>query len=197
LAKIFDPYFTTKQKGSGLGLATSYSIIRNHGGTIDVQSELGKGSTFTIYLPASKDAAVADKATTPMTTAAGKRKILLMDDEEVVRKVAKDMIESLGHEVECTADGETAIVMFRHARESGIPFDVVILDLTVKGGMGGEIAVRKLAEIDPDVFAVVSSGYADNPVVADFQAYGFSAFLNKPYKIDALRDCINKSIKQI
>ncbi|MFZ2198973.1 MAG: PAS domain S-box protein [Thermodesulfovibrionales bacterium] len=197
LAKIFDPYFTTKQKGSGLGLATSYSIIRNHGGIIDVQSEPGKGSTFTIYLPASKDAAVADKATAPMTTAAGKRKILVMDDEELVRKVVKDMIESLGHEVECAAAGEAAIKMFRHARESGIPFDVVILDLTVKGGMGGEIAVRKLAEIDPYVFAIASSGYADNPVMAHFQAYGFSAFLNKPYKIGALRDCINKSIKQI
>ena len=115
-----------------------------------------------------------------------------MDDEELVRNVAKEMVEALGHEVRCASDGEMAIEMFCHARESGSPFDVVILDLTVKGGMGGEDAVRKLREIDTGVVAVVSSGYSDNAVVANFQKYGFSAFLNKPYQIDALRDCINK-----
>jgi PAS domain S-box-containing protein len=196
LVKIFDPYFTTKQKGNGLGLATSYSIIRNHGGIIDVQSEVDRGSTFTIYLPAAKDAAMTRETTTVMTAAAGKGKILVMDDEELVRNVAKDMLEALGHEVQCAPNGERAIEMFCHARESGSPFDVVILDLTVKGGMGGEDAVRKLREIDPEVVAVVSSGYADNSVVADFQAYGFSAFLNKPYNLGALRDCINKSNKK-
>jgi CheY-like chemotaxis protein len=119
-----------------------------------------------------------------------------MDDEGLVRNVAKDMIEALGHEVQCATDGKKAIEMFCHARESGTPFDVVILDLTVKGGMGGEDTIRKLGDIDPDVLAIVSSGYADNAVVADFKSYGFSAFLNKPYKIDALRDCINNLLKQ-
>ena len=192
LAKIFDPYFTTKQKGSGLGLATSYSIIRNHGGIIEVQSEVDKGSTFTIYLPAAEGTAMAPETVALISRAARKGKILVMDDEEIVRNVAEEMIKALGHEVQCAVEGKMAIEMVRQAKESGNPFDVVILDLTVKGGMGGEDAVGKLAEIDPGVVAVVSSGYSDNTVVANFREHGFSAFLNKPYKIDALRDCINK-----
>jgi two-component system, cell cycle sensor histidine kinase and response regulator CckA len=195
LAKIFDPYFTTKQKGSGLGLATSYSIIRNHGGIIEVQSEVSRGSTFTIYLPAAKDAAVAPETAAIKTVAARKGKILVMDDEELVRNVVTDMIKTLGHEVQCAADGKAAMEMFSHAKAGGSPFDLLILDLTVKGGMGGEDAIRKLRELDPGIVAVVSSGYADNPIVADYRAHGFSAFLNKPYKINALRDCINELIK--
>ncbi|NJD57607.1 MAG: PAS domain S-box protein [Nitrospirae bacterium] len=196
LDRIFDPYFTTKQRGSGLGLATSYSIIRNHGGIIVVSSEVNRGSTFTIYLPASTDTAIAEKAAAPETVSVRKGRILLMDDEELVRDVAKEMIGALGHEAQCAPDGETAIGMYVRARESGTPFDVVILDLTVRGGMGGEETVRRLREIDPDVIAVVSSGYADNTVVADFRAYGFSAVLNKPYRISALRDCLNALIVQ-
>ncbi|MGD1075590.1 MAG: PAS domain S-box protein, partial [Thermodesulfovibrionales bacterium] len=178
LAKIFDPYFTTKQRGSGLGLATSYSIIKNHGGVIEVKSEEGKGSTFSIYLPAAEHAEAAVTATiTPVSEKKGR--VLVMDDQKLVRSVAKKMIVALGHEVECVSDGKEAIEVFRHAREAGNPFDLVILDLTVKGGMGGEEAITMLLEIDPEVVAVVSSGYASNPVVADHRAYGFAAFLNK------------------
>jgi CheY-like chemotaxis protein len=119
-----------------------------------------------------------------------------MDDQELVLSVAKKMIIALGHEVECVSDGKEAIEVFRHARDAGTPFDLVILDLTVKGGMGGEEAITILREIDPEVLAVVSSGYADSPIVADYRAYGFAAFLNKPYKIDSLKDCLNKLLKQ-
>ncbi|MEJ2688637.1 MAG: ATP-binding protein, partial [Deltaproteobacteria bacterium] len=190
LARIFDPYFSTKEKGSGLGLATSYSIIKNHGGTIEVKSNVGRGTTFTILLPAA--AADLGKEVALPENASGVRKgrILLMDDEELVRSVAKGMIEVLGHKVDTAADGAKAIELFEHARKSGTPYDLVILDLTVKGGMGGEESIKKIRETDPQVAAVVSSGYADNPIVADFRAYGFASSLNKPYQLEDLENCI-------
>ncbi|MGO9613668.1 MAG: ATP-binding protein [Dissulfurispiraceae bacterium] len=190
LPRIFDPYFTTKQKGSGLGLATAYSIIRNHGGVIDVASEAAKGSTFTIYLPAS-DNTKAKESQVSGSAAVRKGKILVMDDEEMVIEVARKLIETLGHEVEVAKDGEDAIEKYKQAKQAGRAFDIVILDLTVRGGLGGEDAVRKLHEIDPGVKAVVSSGYADAPVVSDYRSYGFAAFLNKPYTIDALNHTLN------
>jgi len=191
LSRIFDPYFTTKEKGTGLGLATSFSIIRNHDGLIDVKSEVGKGSTFTIYLHASK-AQEEEEETQVLSPAPGRKgRILVMDDEALVRDVARELMEFLGHEVECAEDGEDAIDKFLQARKSRKPFDVVILDLTVKGGMGGEQAIRKLREIDPNVTAVVSTGYSDNPVVSEYRSYGFTAYLNKPYTIHALKDNLN------
>jgi two-component system, cell cycle sensor histidine kinase and response regulator CckA len=191
LTKIFDPYFTTKQKGSGLGLATSYSIIKNHGGVIEVKSEQNRGTIFTICLPASEGAEMEAETASTSSVGTKKGRILLMDDEAVVRKIAREMIVALGHEVEGAEDGKKAIELFGHAMKIGRPFDLVILDLTVKGGMGGEEAIQKIREIDPEVRAVVSSGYADSLVLADYREHGFSAFLNKPYKIDALRDCLN------
>ncbi len=191
ISKIFDPYFTTKQKGSGLGLATSYSIIKNHGGVIEVSSQLNTGTTFSIYLPASRNR-VAESAITASAIASAKRgRVLLMDDEDFVRNVAKEMISAFGHQVEEAGDGKKAIELFIQAREAGNPFDLVILDLTVKGGMGGQETIAKLREIDPNIKAVVSSGYADSPVMADYPAYGFSAVLNKPYRIDSLKNCLN------
>ena len=192
MTKIFDPYFTTKQRGSGLGLATSYSIINNHGGVIGVKSELNIGTTFSIYLPASKDAEVETVMTT-VSAAVGSKKlrVLLMDDEELVRSLAEQMVSALGHETVSAEDGEKAIDLFRQAKEAGRPFDLVILDLTVKGGMGGEEAIAKIRDIDPDVKAVVSSGYADSRIVANYHVYGFSGVLNKPYRLDDLKDCLN------
>ena len=192
LSRIFEPYFTTKPKGSGLGLATSFSIVRNHGGTIDVKSEAGKGSTFSIYLPARGAGEELPKEPRAGAAAPGRKgRILVMDDEELVRDVAMGLIDALGHEAECAENGEAAIEKFRQARRSGTPFDIVILDLTIRGGMGGEEAIGKLREIDPDVTAIVSTGYSDNPVVSDYRSYGFTTFLNKPYTIHSLKESLD------
>lgn len=195
LARVFDPYFSTKQKGSGLGLATSYSIIKNHGGTVKVASTAGKGTTFSIYLPASIEGIPKEAVHPGNLSGTRKGKILLMDDEEMVRSVAKSMIEVLGHEVDTVPDGAKALELFEQAWESDTPYDLVILDLTVKGGMGGEEAIRKIRKIDPKVAAVVSSGYADSSAMANYQAHGFTATLDKPYMIESLQSCIEQLLK--
>jgi CheY-like chemotaxis protein len=195
LARIFDPYFTTKEKGSGLGLATSYSIIGNHGGIINVASELGKGSVFTIYLPASRQRPepLPDKK----DRGSEKRgRVLVMDDEEVVRKVAGELIAALGHRVELVRHGEEAIAAYEKARDSGVPFDAVILDLTIRGGMGGMETLQKLKERDPGVKAIVSSGYSDDSILAEYTKQGFAGVLSKPYSLDGLRTTLNEVIKR-
>ena len=186
LDKIFDPYFTTKEKGSGLGLATSYSIVKNHGGKIEVQSVSGAGSTFTIFLPAV--AATAATAARPESPARARTaRVLVMDDEEMVRTIAGELLVALGHEVDMAERGETALEKYRAAREAGRPFDIVILDLTIRGGMGGAETVRRLLEIDAGVKAVVSSGYSDDEVTSSFRKHGFCAFLKKPYRLEDLK----------
>ncbi len=190
LAKIFDPYFTTKEKGSGLGLATSYSIVKNHSGLIEVQSLPGKGSTFVIYIPAA-----ATVETKPIvadaTRPACKGRILVMDDDEVVRMVAGELIRALGHDVDFAEHGDAAIIKYKTAREAGVPYDIVIMDITVRGGMGGVETIQKLREIYPDVKAIVSSGYSDNFMAAEYKKIGFRSFLKKPYNIEELRDMLN------
>ncbi len=191
LPRIFDPYFTTKEKGSGLGLATSYSIVKNHGGLINVISKPGKGTTFFIYIPAAAE--VFERKRTRHTAADApcrKGKILVMDDEKVIRDVAGELIHALGHEVEFASHGREALEMFREAKRSGKPFDVVILDLTIRGGIGGSETVQMLAEIDPGVKAVVSSGYSDVAVMSGRHDQQFKAFLKKPYNIDDLQEVL-------
>ncbi|MEK6742548.1 MAG: PAS domain S-box protein [Nitrospirota bacterium] len=195
LPRIFDPYFTTKEKGSGLGLATSYSIVKNHDGMIDVASVLGKGSTLTVYLPATRAALESAAATVSARCAPGRKcRVLVMDDEPIVRVVAGELLRELGHEAEFAEHGDSAIEKYRRAKDAGRPFDVVILDLTIRGGMGGEEAFRKLKEIDPGVKAVVSSGYSDDEVVATYRQYGFRDFLKKPYDMRELARVLSEVI---
>jgi len=185
LPRIFDPYFTTKEKGSGLGLATSYSIVNNHNGMIVVSSELGKGSTFTIYLPATR-AAQEQKAASGTCATGRTCRVLVMDDEQIIRVVAEELLRELGHEAEFAEHGDSAIEMYKQAKAAGKPFDVVILDLTIRGGKGGNETLRELLAIDPGVKAVVSSGYSDDEVIANYRKHGFRSFLKKPYNMGDL-----------
>ncbi len=191
LLNIFDPYFTTKQKGSGLGLATAYSIIKRHGGHISVYSEIEKGTVFNVYLPASlKGVSKVKDVVKPSHT--GKGKILIMDDQEIILRMATSMLEYLGYDATVAMDGSQAIELFRDAYQSENPFNLVILDLTVPGGMGGTETIQTLLNIDPKLKAVVSSGYSNDPVMADYEAYGFCGLLPKPYTNDHMTTLLNK-----
>jgi|GEM_PF-331179 len=195
LSRIFDPYFTTKEKGSGLGLATSYSIIRNHSGLIDVKSEMGKGTLFTIYLPATA-ASQQEEQTKQFLLSKTERtgKVLIVDDEQVIRDVAGELISALGHEVEFAKHGEEAIEKYQAALKEQRPFEVVILDLTIRGGMGGLETLQQLLKMDPNVRAVVSSGYSDDAATANYEKQGFKSFLKKPYNVDDLRKVLDNML---
>jgi signal transduction histidine kinase/ActR/RegA family two-component response regulator len=196
LPQIFTPYFTTKQRGSGLGLATSYSIVNKHDGLITVESELGTGTTFHVYLPMSEKE-LAKVENTARATTIGRGKILVMDDEEQIRVVAGEMLANLGYDVEFANDGAEALASYIRAKEPGESnYDLVIMDLTIPGGMGGEEAVLELLKIDPQAKAIVSSGYAQGPVMADFRNYGFKGVIAKPYGIDELNNVIQKVLTE-
>jgi PAS domain S-box-containing protein len=185
LGKIFDPYFTTKEQGSGLGLATSHSIIKRHGGCISAESLRGKGTTFYIYLPASpRSDQRAQSDGTPTTQ--GKGRILIMDDEDMIREITGELLQNLGYQVEFAKNGTEAIDIYRMAQELSRPFDAVILDLTVPGGMGGRETIKELLKIDPETKAIVSSGYSNDPIMAEFRKYGFRGVIIKPYRLTEL-----------
>lgn len=193
LKKIFDPYFTTKNKGNGLGLSTSYFIIKNHMGHIDVESTVGVGSTFNIYLPAALNAIFAP-GEDEIQLAAGKGKILIMDDEEGIRDVLKELLEHIGYTSRHAWDGAEAVEMYVEAMEDGQPFDVIILDLTIPGGMGGKETMKKMLELDPGVLGIVSSGYSNDPVMANYRNYGFKGIVPKPYRIEELSQVLHEVI---
>jgi PAS domain S-box-containing protein len=195
LRNIFDPYYSTKRTGSGLGLSTAYSIVKKHGGEILAGSPPGGGAVFTVTLPASPWKK-ADEPPAELELVRGGGRILLMDDEEQVRDAAGRMLTELGYGVETAAEGGRAVEMYREALGAGDPYTGVILDLTVPGGLGGVETVRRLAAVDPGVKAIVSSGYSDDPVMAEYGKSGFSGVIVKPYTVrelgNALRDVIGR-----
>ena len=185
LGKVFDPYFTTKEKGTGLGLATSYSIVKKHDGIITVDSTLGAGAEFHVYLPASENQ-VKPVLPEPAAPVQGHGRVLVMDDEELIRELAQTALEFLGYQVDGVANGDACIQAYAAARAEGRPYAAVIMDLTIPGGMGGKEAIQRLLEIDPDVRAIVSSGYSHGPEMANHKQHGFRGMVGKPYKVEEL-----------
>jgi CheY-like chemotaxis protein/two-component sensor histidine kinase len=187
LQKIFDPYFTTKQTGTGLGLAAVYSIIKKHRGHIEVESQVGQGTTFRFWLPALREVRAAS-ADTRSPWSSGREapiagRVLFMDDEASIRDMAGALLRRFGLTVDCVEDGAGAVEKYRAALAEGRRYDLVIMDRTIPGGMGGLAALGKLREIDPHVRAVVSSGYSSDPVLANFRQHGFAAMVAKPYEV--------------
>ncbi len=191
LPKIFDPYFTTKKHGSGLGLATVFSILRKHDGHITVESRVGTGTTFVIYLHATKDAG-SSCASMKDTLNIGYGNVLVMDDEELVRDIAGEMLVTLGYNVEFAEDGEKALAMYKKAFQEKNPFRLSIMDLTIPGGMGGKEAVSKILEIDPAAKVIASSGYSNDPIMSEYEKYGFSGVISKPYRIEQMSETITR-----
>ncbi|MDM8539290.1 ATP-binding protein, partial [Desulfobacterales bacterium HSG17] len=190
ISNIFDPFFSTKQQGSGLGLSTTYSIIKKHGGHITVYSELETGTVFHVYLPASwKDIEKTEEM--KYVEHQGSGKVLIMDDQALILDIAGELLNQMGYKTAYATDGKQAIEMYRHAYQSQNPFDLVILDLTVPGGMGGVKAITGLLKIDPDVKAIVSSGYSNDPIMANSHDYGFCGVIPKPYTMDQLAEVLN------
>jgi PAS domain S-box-containing protein len=185
LSRIFDPYFTTKPTGTGLGLATVYSIVKKHQGHIDVESVSGRGTTFHIWLPAAKHAPPSEqpgRSGSPLKTG----RILFMDDEEPIRRLGQALLQSLGYEARVVADGKAAVREYELATQAKRPFDLVMLDLTVPGGMGGLETLGALRKINPEVKAIVTSGYSSDPVLGNYRSNGFLGVVPKPYRISDL-----------
>ena len=191
LTRIFDPYFTTKAKGSGLGLSTAISIIRKHNGHIEIESEPGRGTSVHIYLPAS-DKSLNGSATGNDQPVHGSGRILVMDDEEAIRDMAAALLSHFGYRSGVARDGEEAIALYKEAAARKDPFSLVIMDLTIPGGLGGKETIARLHEFDPFVKAVVSSGYSTDPIVANFRQYGFAGILTKPYTAKEMSEVIRK-----
>ena len=199
LLRIYDPYFTTKPQGSGLGLASVYSIVKKHGGTIEVSSTVGVGTSFSVWLPASTGIKPEDTSIEKADELAGNGRILIMDDEQIIREIVTDILEFIGYDVAACCNGTEAIEHFNAARNKGIPFSAVILDLTVPGGMGGKEAATRILEVDPHAVLIVSSGYSNDPVVANYRQFGFRGVIPKPFDASTmareLERLIPKSLK--
>jgi PAS domain S-box-containing protein len=209
LDRIFDPYFTTKEKGSGLGLATVFSIIRRHEGFIQVESQPGQGTTFVIYLPAARQPdpaqpklpadgssnrnGVADEVSKSENL--NQKRILVMDDELPIRRLLQKALSRQGYEVSTAAEGGAALKLYNIAQQSGQNFDLVIMDLTIPGGMGGKETIKQLRAIDAQVKVLVASGYSDDPLIAHYRDYGFSGTITKPFRLEELQQKLDELLK--
>ncbi|MHB1587927.1 MAG: PAS domain S-box protein [Acidiferrobacteraceae bacterium] len=193
VAKIFDPFFTTKTTGSGLGLTSSYWIVKNHGGLMTVASTWGVGSTFTMLLPRSTEPSELPAPAAPLLR--GRGHILFMDDEPAILDFAERVLPVLGYRVVLVARGEEAIERFEQALAIGDPFDIVMLDLVIRDGLGGLETLNELHQRDPDVVAVVSSGYANDPIMAEFRSHGFFARVAKPYSVETLSTVLSDAMR--
>ena len=193
LAKIFDPFFTTKKTGSGLGLASTYSIIKRHDGYIEVESQVNVGTTFHIYLPAT-DKILEEQMQTNRIVLSGNERILIMDDEEAIRIIASLALSDLGYIVTTAQNGFEAVKLYEEAFNAGEKFNIVIMDLTIPGSMGGKETIEKLKEFDPDIKAIVSSGFSEDPILSDFKKYGFCGYVPKPYNIQQLTQALREAL---
>jgi PAS domain S-box-containing protein len=194
LDKIFDPYFSTKQEGSGLGLAITHSIVSKHDGLISAQSTPGLGTTFTIFLPASTQNSIPVKKAEEVSWSMKKARIMVMDDDELVLNISQAMLSTMGHEVVLAEDGTEAIQLYKEALNSDTPIDLILMDLTIPGGMGGKDAVTEVLALDPNAKVIVSSGYSNDPIMAKCQEHGFCAAIVKPYQLQELTRIINQAM---
>ncbi|MFC1713167.1 MEDS domain-containing protein [Candidatus Poribacteria bacterium] len=194
-SRIFDPFFTTKGKASGLGLSIAHSIVKKHHGLINVESQEGIGTTFHIYLPTFRISTRVEEEEIEDISTVCKGRVLVMDDENLIRELTTEILTNIGYEVITTTNGPEAVKVYRKAKESDNPFHAVILDLTIPGGMGGRETIKRLMEIDPDVKAIVSSGYSDNPIMTNFGRYGFKGVIVKPYNVEELRTVLHRVIE--
>ena len=200
--RIFEPYYSTKEmgntRGTGLGLSICRSIIRKHGGDVTLESRMGVGTTMHLYLPAANPQAlkkIPSQKLPEQSRIFGEGKILVMDDEEMIRELAGEILWHLGYEVEFASNGDEALALYQKSMNSAKPFDAVILDLTVRGGMGGKETIQQLMGIDPDVKGIVSSGYSDDPGMTNYKKFGFSGVVAKPYTLEELGDKLNRVLK--
>ncbi len=198
IPRVFDPYYTTKvmgsEKGVGLGLAISYAIVKQHGGNITLESTKGHGSVFHVDLPAYNREVSADKPTREDRPMKKTGRILLLDDEPLILEVTRELLNYLGYTAIVVQSGEEAVSLYNRAMQLNEPFDAVILDLAVQGGMGGKEVVRELLRSDPNVKAIISSGYLTDPIVEHYEDYGFAEVLTKPYDADELDRKLRKII---
>ncbi|MBB6482128.1 PAS domain-containing hybrid sensor histidine kinase/response regulator [Spirochaeta isovalerica] len=194
LDKIFDPYFTTKEAGHGLGLATIYSIIKKHDGHIEVSSEVGRGTSFSFYLPSLGQSHAAEEDKTGSTEMVPEKnvRVLIMDDDEIIRETLSETIALLGHETEVAADGDEAIAKYKEAFARNRPYEIIIMDLTIPGGMGGKEALIEIQKINENAKVIVSSGYSASQELADYEALGFIDIIEKPYTMSRIKDVLNR-----
>ncbi|GJL55309.1 MAG: hypothetical protein NPIRA02_24410 [Nitrospirales bacterium] len=195
LARVFDPYFTTKPDHYGLGLTSAYTIMSKHQGHVMIESTVGAGTCVSLYLPACSEGAMVESPST-IAKKNGSGKVLVMDDEESIRVLASEMLRTCGYHFEMAKNGEEAVRLYQQAKETDTPFSAVILDLTVPGGLGGKETMVQLLQIDPDVKAVVSSGYSNDPIMAHYQRFGFHAVMTKPYSLMELSDVMYRVVME-